>query len=306
MSVLLLTACSEEPALRIGSNQWPGYEPVYLARELGDFARSEVRLVELPSATDVMQYLRNGNLDGGMLTLDEALTLMAEGVPLRAVLVLDVSNGADAVLAHPQFKNLSDLKGRRVGVEISALGAVMLESLLEAADLHRDDIEVVPLTVDRQRQAFLDHAVDAVITFEPTLSQLRSLGAVTLFDSSRIPGRIVDVLVLREDILDEQAGHVRALLDGYFQARRYLDEQPATAIGRMAPRVHMNNADFRTALAGIRLPDLDENRQLLGGSSPRLTATAEDLLTLMVEWKLVESTPDVARLADDRFLPGHR
>ncbi|MEN8180104.1 MAG: hypothetical protein ABFS39_15995 [Pseudomonadota bacterium] len=87
--LLVLSACSEEPILRIGSNQWPGYEPVYLARDLHAFDRDEINLVELPSTTDVMQFLRNGNLDGGMLTLDEAISLIVDSVPLRVVLVED-------------------------------------------------------------------------------------------------------------------------------------------------------------------------------------------------------------------------
>lgn len=301
----LLGSCSEAPPLRIGSNQWPGYEPVYLARDLGTLARDQVKLVELPSSTDVMQYLRNGSLDGGMLTLDEVISLLAEGVHLRVVLVLDVSNGADAVVAQADIHSLQELQGMRVGVELSALGALMLESMLDAAQLQAGQITLVPLTVDRQEQAFLDHEVDAVITFEPTRSHLLAAGAVELFNSRQIPGRIIDVLALREEVIDGQADHIRALLAGYFQARRYLDEQPRLATARMAPRTQMSTDALETAFGGLSLPDLEANRRWLADDTPRLLDSASVLVRLMAERGLIGKQPDLSRLADGRFLPEH-
>ena len=301
--VFAISACSEEPTLRIGSNKWPGYEPFYLARDLHAFDRSDINLVELPSASDVMQYLRNGALDGGMLTLDEVITLIEENVPLRVILVMDVSNGADALLAQPDIKKLDNIKGKRVGVELSALGALMLESVLEASKLEVEQIKIVPLTFDHHENAFRTKAVDAVITFEPTRSRLLADNAVELFNSSQIPGRIIDVLVVREEILQTQTGHLRKLLAGYFEARRLMDSQPKIAVSKMAPRVNMEAEALQMAYAGMHLPDIQENQQWLGTQSPKLIDSANKLASLMKRKKLISRLPDLSRLAEKRFLP---
>jgi len=47
--------------------------------------------------------------------------------------------------------------------------------------------------------AFKKRQVDAIVTFEPVKSELLSSGANILFDSHQIPGRIVDVLVVRKN-----------------------------------------------------------------------------------------------------------
>jgi NitT/TauT family transport system substrate-binding protein len=44
--------------MRIDTNVWPGYEPIYLAREQGEYSDNEVRLVELPNAGTVIQAYR--------------------------------------------------------------------------------------------------------------------------------------------------------------------------------------------------------------------------------------------------------
>lgn len=53
----LLGGCSREaePTLRIGTNVWIGSEPLYLARELGHLDPKVVRLVEYPSASEVLR-----------------------------------------------------------------------------------------------------------------------------------------------------------------------------------------------------------------------------------------------------------
>lgn len=60
--------------LRLGTNVWPGYEPLYLAAEHEAWpSRFNVRMVEYPSATEVLRAFRNRALEAAALTLDEVL-----------------------------------------------------------------------------------------------------------------------------------------------------------------------------------------------------------------------------------------
>lgn len=114
---LSLAACTQERALplRIGANNWPGYGPLFLATETGLLSHHDAELVDLPSATEVMYGLKHGLLDGAALTLDESLTLLAEGTPVEVVAVLDVSDGADAIVAHAGLAQQHGRQDRRHG-----------------------------------------------------------------------------------------------------------------------------------------------------------------------------------------------
>lgn len=295
----LVAGCSQEestPPLRLASNEWPGYEPLHLARERGYWGAAPIRLYELPSSSEVLRAMRNGALDGAALTADEALTLMADGIDLRAVLVLDISRGADALVARPDIRTLGDLKGRRIGVENQALGAYLLNRALESAGLSLSDVSVVPLTVDTHESAYLAGAIDAAVTFEPALSRLRRLGARSLFTSSQIPGEIFDLLVLRADAYERYQAHLKDLAGAWFRVLDELHAAPTETAAALGRRTQTRGADMLRALAGLTLPDRAENRRLLTGAEPAIAQPLQRLGQLMQHQDLLRHPAQPERL----------
>ena len=101
-----------------------------------------------------MMALVNGRVPAAALTLDELLQVREGGVDARAILVFDASHGADVVMGHPSVTSLAQLRGRRIGVEDTALGALMLARLLESAGLKAVDVVKVPMTADQHVAAY--------------------------------------------------------------------------------------------------------------------------------------------------------
>lgn len=290
--VLALSGCSVEPPepMRIGTNVWPGYEPLYLARDLGMFDDREIRLVEHGSASQVIRAYRNHVLDAAALTLDEVLLLAEDGLDPRVVLVMDISHGGDMVIGRAGIENMAGLKGKRVGFENSALGAYVLARALELSGMNLQDVEPVAIEVDEHEKAFADGEVDGVVTFDPVGSRLLAAGGSLLFDSSRIPGEVVDVLVVRGTYLDSHRQQVAALIDQWFAAIDHLDRQPRDAARRMGKRLRQSPEEVLVSYEGLRLPDRDRNRALLmgGEDGPGLLAAARRLEGVMIEAGLLE------------------
>lgn len=302
--LFVVPACTheEEGPLRVGTLLWPGGEPLFLARELGMFEEGSVRLVEYSSSGEMHRAFRNGLIDAANVTLDMALQLQQQGLEPRVVLVMDCSNGADALLARPEVRRLEELRGRRVAMEDMAVSTYMLGRALERAGLEPSDIQIVRIPLDQQVRAYEAGEVDAVVTFEPFVSQLRAAGARTLFDSRQLPGEIFDVLVVRGDRLDAHSEQVEQLLQGWFQALRYREEHPDEAAARMSPRLAMSPEEFSIALAGLRLPSLEENLQLVGQSSAGLLGPARRLQHIMRAEGMLHEPGRPEELLDDRFL----
>jgi NitT/TauT family transport system substrate-binding protein len=236
------------------------------------------------------------------LTLDEAITARAAGLDFKIVLVFDFSAGADALLVRPGIDQLSDLKGKRIGVEQTGVGALMLDAALKRTSLTAADVQVISLTVDQHLAAFNNHEVDALVTFEPIASQVEAAGGRRLFDSSSIPGSIVDVLVLSTKALEANPNTARRLIARYFHALTYLRHNPADAAQRMAPRLGLTPAAVSTSYQGLVLPDLAENQRLLGGMPSPLETTAAGLAALMLREKLIARPSEVKRLIVDSYL----
>jgi NitT/TauT family transport system substrate-binding protein len=297
-----LAACSAPVApLRVGCIVFPGYEDLFLARELGLLDERRVRLVELLANTDTLRALAAEQLEAAAMTLDELMTARADGVDLRAVLVFDVSDGADVVLAKAPI-SLATLAGKRVAVEDGAMGAVMLSALLDAAGLQAQQIRLVHMTLDRSEELFASGGVDVVVTADPWAARMEKHGAQRIFDSRAIPGRIVDVLAVRADALQSHAAALRHLLSSHFAARKLMHDAPQRCTELMAARLQTPAAEVQALFRGLQLPDLAQNRAMLtaGGT---VDQTAGALQKIMQGAGLLPATPDLAALAEPRFLP---
>jgi len=299
----LLSACSpaeDSPSLHIGTNVWPGYEPLYLARDLGYFDELAIHMVEYTSAEQVMRAFRNETINAACITLDEALLLLQQGFSPRLVLVMDVSAGGDVILGQKQITRLIDLRGHRVGVEANALGAYMLSRALDAAGLQLNDITPVAVEVNQHEAAFLQQDVDAIVTFEPVSSRLLAKGATQLFDSSQIPGEIVDVLVVREQYLQDNQAEVRQLINSWYRALHYLRDNPNDAAQRMSRRLQLQPSEVLTAYEGLILPQRQQTLAMLtsdsSGNESQLLDSARRLANVMVQRNLLPTPTDPKNL----------
>lgn len=302
---LLLSACSFEhdQPFRVGSNIWAGYEPLYLARSLGEYDDSGIKLVELANASEVIQALRNGNLEAAALTLDEVLTIVQDGYDLKVIAVLDFSRGGDVLLARPDIGAVGELKGRRIGVENTAVGAIMLDAALQEAELMMSDVTMVALTLDEHLAAFTSGSVDAIVTFEPVRTQVMAAGGRPLFDSTAIPDRIVDVLVVAAAAVEKNNNRIKRLLEGYFHALRYLQENPQQATTMIAQRMAVPTEAVPAMYDGIYQPSAAENRVLLGGEKASLQAVLQRLETLMIKRGMLHRIPDTSGMLSAAWLP---
>ena len=302
--LVLAGGCSVPPPLiRVGGILWIGYELLFLARELSFFDADAIRLVEMRSNTTNLMSLATGGLEAATLTLDEYLLAREGGLDVRAILVFDDSAGADVIMSRPGIDRLEDLKGKRIGVEETAAGALMLAKTLEAAKLAPGDVIKNRITGDRHLRAYLAGEVDVLVTWEPYATQLQAQGAHRLFDSSYFPGLIVDVLVARVDALERSPETFRNLLAGYFRALDYLRVFPDEAFRLMAPRMGVSPDEVRAAQQGIRYMDLAANRSWLDGSSPGLVPAADKVARIMAAGGLLRQTAGWEGLTDPRFLP---
>lgn len=298
-----LTACqAPEPPLRVATIQWVGYQPLHLAQNQGYFGSLPIRLADFNSNVESLRAFRNGDVEVAALTLDEVLLLNADGHDARVILIMDYSQGADAIVSRPEIPDLAGLKGKRIGVESTAAGAYLLARALESADLTSADVDIVKLGVETQEQAYRDGIVDAFATFEPVRTRLIRLGARELFNSTQMPGEIVDVLAARGELIENRPEALTALIGGWFRAVDYAATQPEAAARQVAPYLGLTSADYLHAVAGMRFPTQAENCELLDGAALQMHDTVSRLHGVMIKMGLLHMPAPPGDILDARLL----
>lgn len=264
---LLLAGCGDAPQLplRVGLNPWVGYDPLVLARERGLFSATKLRVVELESSSESVRQLRNGLIEAAGLTLPEAIELAASGTDVRVIAVLSLSRGADAVVARSGIRTPAQLRGARIGMEDTALAAIMLQRLLEAGGLRRDDVRLIMLPVTEHESALIGGRVDAVITFEPVISRLSTAGFNIALDSADMPGEVVDVLVVRADALAQRPDEVGMLLDAFEAGRREMITHPQEAAQGLAAGADLSIDEYAAAMQRLHIYSRAQSQVLLAG-----------------------------------------
>ncbi len=300
----LIVSCStgNTSPMRVGTNLWPGYEPLYLARELGYWGGNDIKLAEFPSSSEVIRAFRNQSLDAAALTLDEVLLLWQQNIEAEIVLILDVSSGADAIIADSTIKTFADLKGKTVAVESSALGAYVISRALEINSMSLNDVTIMSLGVSDHESAFNNGEVQAAVTFEPVRTKLLESGGNEIFTSHEIPGEIVDVLVIQRGYLQKYPHQAKKLAQGWFQAIEYMRTRPSDSAERIAKRLKITPEDVTLSYEGLDLAGRDENIRMLVGEEAELNQTLKKLAKSMLKSELLNSVPALNEIINDNVV----
>lgn len=293
---LFACAPSRPAPLRIGTNPWFGNEPLHALATTGELS-PRLRLVEYVSATQVQRAFENGDIDGAAITLDEAIRLSAATQDVTLAAQVDWSVGGDALVARRERPTLRSLVGARIGVENTALGALMLSRALERGGLEPAQVVVVPLNANEHLQAWLGDQVDAVITYEPMLTQLAAHGGVTLFSSAEIPGEVVDVIVARTSVLRATPAWLPLIRAETLRARDRAVGDPARFLRDSSRRLKLSEDEVSRQLEKVHLPDAAESTVAMRDQLP---VRAREIARLLRERRLAAVTEEDA---DRLFAP---
>ncbi len=307
--LLTLVACSgpDEPGFRLGLLTWPGNEPVHFAREVGAIDSVRIEFVEFESPADLASAFRLSGIDAACLTADFAVDLAQASPDLRIVFVVSESVGADVVLAREEITDASELRGARIGVEVSPLGAHVLDGLLRHAGLEAADVELVSVDVADHREAFDEHDLDALVTYQPYAERVtEDDGLHVVFDSSEIPGEIVDVILTRQSVLETRERSLRHLIDGWTTTLERIDHDPAAFVAFGARHEAVPEETFRRMLAGIEIFDAADNRRLLVEETGATLEVLRRCEAALRRQGLIREPVDLSRLPDGRFFAERR
>jgi NitT/TauT family transport system substrate-binding protein len=204
------------PTFTIGWSVYAGWNPYfYMERSgiLSYWARKygvEIKVQRFDYAASLDAFVSK-NIDACTMTNMEALDMpAAAGVDSTAIIIGDYSNGNDAVLARNGL-TLAELPGHPILLVQKTVSEYLLQRAMELSGLGADlpRLRLYNTSDSDIVGAFLgDRSNQVAVTWKPLVSEIlaQDHGVKELFNSSQIPGEILDLLVVRTSVLNRPDG----------------------------------------------------------------------------------------------------
>ncbi|MCU9948438.1 putative urea ABC transporter substrate-binding protein [Pseudomonas sp. PDM13] len=239
----------------------------------------DIQVTQLNDYVESINQYTAGQFDGCTMTNMDALTIPAAGgVDSTALIVGDFSNGNDGLVIKGEGKTLADLKGMSINLVELSVSHYVLARALERADLSEKDVKVVNTSDADIAAAFDTDDVQAVATWNPMLAEIKAKpGSTEVFDSSKIPGEIMDMMVVNSETLADNPALGKALTGAWFEIVALMASDNAegrAALEHMAKASGTDLAGYQSQLAATRLFYTPKDA-LEFATSPKLPATMD-------------------------------
>lgn len=271
-SVLTLLAASAYHAvaepLKVAYSDWPGFTVIEIAKQKGWFKEAgiEVELLwfdYLPS----LDAFAAGKVDAVTAVAADMLVTGANGAKSKFIAMLDYSNGGDMIIGKPGINSLKDLKGKKVGLEVTLVEHLLLLHGLKSAGMKASDVTLVNTATNDTPQTLSSGEVAAIGAWYPVSGQ--ALKAVAnskaIYTSADAPGLIYDVLAVNPTSLAKRKEDWAKYTAVYYKCVDYILD-PKTqddAVAILAAKVGAKPADYKAAIPGTHFLTLKEAKEVV-------------------------------------------
>ncbi len=262
----LIVSCiyNNSKVLRVSASQLPGHAFMQLGVDEGFI--SDVDIVPLKDQSEAFRDYLRGELDLIQLRTVEVLDIcsrLPEKCPV-IVLVLNESVGGDQIMSL-KLDSVSDLSGKTVAVDTSIFGSFVIHKGLQKRNLSMDKISLSPMLVTAMPLALSRGEVDAVVLHSPASEKVRDIGGTTIFDSSELPGQILDVLAVDPVVFATRRKDLASIISGWFKTHQFASDHKSYAFSEMGSREGLSAAKFEQSLAGFSFyADEEKQKKMLG------------------------------------------
>jgi NitT/TauT family transport system substrate-binding protein len=195
----------------------------------------------------------------------DALVNGANGAKSKIIALLDYSDGQDMIIGKPGVNSIKDLKGQKVGLELTLVEHLLLLKALEANGMKQSDIELVNTPTNETPQTLASGKVAAVGAWYPVSGQaLKAVaGSKALFTSAEAKGLIYDVLAVNPTSFAKRKTEWEKVVKVYYRCVDYvLDEKTREdAVKIMAAKVGADPVEYAKALPGCHYLTLAEAKK---------------------------------------------
>ncbi len=253
-------SAAEKTSFKVAWSIYVGWMPWDYANQSGilkkwaDKYGIKIQLTQVNDYVESINQYTAGGFDACVMTNMDMLTIPAAGgVDSTALIMGDFSNGNDGIVLKGKGKKLADIKGQKVNLVELSVSHYLMARALETIGLSERDVKVVNTSDADIVSAFAAAGSTAVVTWKPQLSEvIKTPNTSLVFDSSKVPGEIMDLMVVNTATLKANPKLGKALVGAWYETMAVMfkgDNTTKTARTIMAKASGTDLAGFESQLA---------------------------------------------------------
>ena len=261
------THAAEKKNFKVAWTIYVGWMPWDYANQSGilkkwaDKYGITIQLTQINDYVESINQYTAGGFDACTMTNMDALTIPAAGgVDSTALIVGDYSNGNDGIVLKGKGKTLADIKGQSINLVQLSVSHYLLVRGLETVGLRERDIKVINTSDADIVGAFAASGTTATVAWKPQLAQIVSSPNTTeVFDSTKIPGEIMDLMIVNSAALKANPNFGRALIGAWYETMTVMfgkDPRTGAALAGMAKASGTNVVGYNSQLATTHMFNL--------------------------------------------------
>lgn len=290
---------------------------LFIARQekLFEHAGLDVQYFRFNAGPPMFAALRTGGVDIAPMGAPPAAIILSQEPHLRAFLIGSDESHAERLVVQPDagIRNVSGLKGKKIGLWRGTSSEFALQKALEKTGLSTTDVKVLDLDVTALIPAFKKKEIDAVWVWDPWALILQKAGAKTLVTDADVGVKMPDPWLARSEFLQNPEG-ARRIIAAVDKASAILKSDRSLADTIMAEQLMLSKDMAHEIIDHMVFPTPEQQYDLSYGLSlnPQsvkagtgLVGSLNQVATFLAEkGKIDKSPPDMKNRVDPE--PLHR
>ena len=272
-------------SIYVGWMPWGYLEDSGIMDKWADKYGITVDIVQINDYVESINQYTAGEFDGVSATNMDTLSIPSGGgVDATALIVGDYSNGNDAVILKGEG-GLADLKGKPVNLVELSVSHYLLARGLDTVGLSESDLDAVINTSDADMiAAYATSDVETVVTWNPLVSEILGSNpdANNIFDSSMIPGEILDLMVVNTETLADNPAFGKAVAGAWYEVMSLMAAGDEAALTAMAEASGTDLAGYKAQLAATEM-FFDPAAAVAQASAPELPTTMTNVAEFLFD-----------------------
>jgi len=237
----LSASAAKAPVFSLAWSEYPSWSAFGVASEYGLINGAKGKMGPIEKKWDVDIWLKEADYDTCIIMFgsgqcDAACLTDMDSLPpcltrsAVAILPTSTSDGADACIVTPPIKTIDDLKGRKVyGLAKTVSEYCFVRNLELNGEAEKDfnftnmDPGAAALAMQQKQPGF-----EAIVVWNPFVLETlnKRSDAKVLFDSTTIPGEIVDMVTMSQQSLERPGGDrfACAVIDTFYEINKMIED----------------------------------------------------------------------------------